>query len=122
MRAVDDLARRVMTAQGNEVAQSPLREGERTPMVLSVVPDVLMGSAAGNTVACAVSVASSADCAAMLGVAAAVLGLIGASYLWAYAPAQPTNLAPTALVGRVHEGIAAETQAPASSFVAVGDS
>jgi hypothetical protein len=92
-------------------------------MVLSVVPQALTAfAAANNTAAEGISTASSADSAAMLNAAAAALGPIGASYLAAYGPAQANNLTAALMVGRVHEGIAASTQAASVSFVAADDS
>jgi hypothetical protein len=92
-------------------------------MVLSVVPQALTAFAAANTAAAeSISTAGSADSAAMLDAAAAALGPIGATYLAAYGPAQANNMAATLLVGRVHEGIAAATQAASVSFVVADDS
>jgi hypothetical protein len=54
----------------------------------------------------------------MLNTAAAALGPIGATYLMAYGPAQSHNLAGTLLVGAVHAGIGAATDASQSAIVA----
>jgi hypothetical protein len=92
-------------------------------MVLSVVPQALTAFAAANSAAAeGISTASSADSAAMLDAAVVALGPIGASYLAAYGPAQASNLAAAQMVGRVHEGIGAATQAARASFVAADDS
>src|ERR1700734_3114102 len=112
----NDLVRPVMTAKGNEFSRPRLRGG-KCAMVLSVVPQALtVFAAANNAAAEGISTASSADSAAMLNAAAAALGPIGASYLAAYGPAQANNLAAAQMVGRVHEGIAAATQAASMSF------
>jgi Zn-dependent alcohol dehydrogenase len=88
-------------------------------MVLSVTPPGLVAFAAANTAAGEmISSSGSADSAAMLGAAATALGPIGAAFLAAYAPAQADNLAATLLVGGVHTGIGAATEASKVSFTA----
>jgi hypothetical protein len=91
-------------------------------MVLSVFPQALQAFAAANSAAAeGISTAGSSDATAMLEAAAAALGPIGSSYLASYGPAQANNLAATLMVGRVHEGIGAATQAASVSFVAADD-
>jgi hypothetical protein len=91
-------------------------------MVLSVIPPGLAAFAAANSAAGrTISVAGSADAAAMLTAAAAALGPIGAGCLAAYGPAQANNLAATLLVGRVHEAIGESTEAANMSFIAADD-
>jgi hypothetical protein len=75
-------------------------------------------SAANEAAAEVITAAGSADSAAMLNAAATALGPIGALYLTAYAPAQANNLAGTLLVGGVHAGIGAATDASTSAIVA----
>ncbi|WP_231985832.1 hypothetical protein [Mycobacterium sp. E3247] len=48
---------------------------------------------------------------------AAALGPIGATYLAAYGPAQARNLAATLLVGAVHAGVGAATDASRAAIV-----
>jgi hypothetical protein len=75
-------------------------------------------SAANEAASTVITTAGSADSAAMLNAAAAALGPIGAIYLAAYGPAQTNNLAATLLVGGVHAGIGAATEASKSAIVA----
>ncbi len=75
-------------------------------------------SAANVAASAAITTVGSADSAAMLSAAAAALGPIGALYLAAYGPAQANNLAGTLLVGGVHAGIGAATDASSSAIVA----
>jgi hypothetical protein len=75
-------------------------------------------SAATNAASAAITSAGSADAAAMLNTAAVALGPIGATYLMAYGPAQSNNLAGTLLVGGVHAGVSAATDASQSAIVA----
>jgi hypothetical protein len=75
-------------------------------------------STANEAASAAITTAGSADSAAMLNAAAVALGPIGATYLMAYGPAQSNNLAGTLLVGGVHEGISAATDASKSAIVA----
>jgi hypothetical protein len=75
-------------------------------------------SAASEAASAAITAAGSADSAAMLSAAAAALGPIGATYLMAYGPAQSNNLAGTLLVGAVHAGVSAGTDASKSAIVA----
>ena len=74
-------------------------------------------SAANQAASAVITSAGSADSAAMLNAAAAALGPIGALYLAAYGPAQANNLAGTLLVGGVHAGIGAATDASQSAIV-----
>jgi hypothetical protein len=88
-------------------------------MVLSVVPVALEAfSVANETAAESISMAGSADSAAMLGAIATALGPIGASYLMGYAPAQANNLAGTLMVGGVHAAIGEATTAAKAAYVA----
>ncbi|OBI22580.1 hypothetical protein A5713_10765 [Mycobacterium sp. E2497] len=64
-----------------------------------------------------ITAAGSSDSAAMLSAAAAALGPIGATYLAAYGPAQARNLAATLLVGAVHAGVGAATDASRAAIV-----
>jgi hypothetical protein len=92
-------------------------------MVLSVNAAEIEGFAATNeAVAEMISVAGSADSAAMLAAASAALGPIGAAYLGAYAPAQANNLAGTLLVAAAHRAISASAQAVKTSFVSTDNS
>ncbi|OBA63492.1 hypothetical protein A5647_04910 [Mycobacterium sp. 1100029.7] len=92
-------------------------------MALSVVPQALTAFAVANSTAAeGISSAGDVDSGAMLGAAAVALGSIGASYLAAYGPAQANNMAATMMLARVHEGIAAATQAASMSFAAADDS
>jgi hypothetical protein len=75
-------------------------------------------SAATEAASTTITTAGSADSAAMLNAAAVALGPIGATYLMAYGPAQSNNLAGTLLVGGVHAGISAATDASKSAIVA----
>jgi hypothetical protein len=75
-------------------------------------------SAANEAASAVITTAGSADSAAMLNAAAAALGPIGALYLAAYGPSQANNLAGTMLVGGVHAGIGAATDASKSAIVA----
>jgi hypothetical protein len=85
----------------------------------AVVPDGMAAfSAANEAASTAITTAGSADSAAMLNTAAAALGPIGATYLMAYGPAQSNNLAGTLLVGGVHAGVSAATDASKSAIVA----
>jgi hypothetical protein len=87
--------------------------------VFAVVPTGMAEfSAANEAASAAITTAGSADSAAMLNAAAAALGPIGATYLMAYGPAQSNNLAGTLLVGGVHAGIGATTDAAKSAIVA----
>lgn len=61
---------------------------------------------------------AAADLEAMLSAAAVALGPIGAGYLAAYAPAQANNLAAAILLGQVHHGIGAATEASEATVVA----
>ncbi len=82
-----------------------------------VVPTLLDAFAAVNAAASeAISAAGAADSNAMLGSAAAAVGPIGATYLTAYAPAQANNLTSTLLVGAVHAGVGAATDAAKVAF------
>ena len=84
-----------------------------------VVPAGMTAFAAANEAASTtITTVGSADAAAMLSAAAAALGPIGAIYLAAYGPAQASNLAATLLVGGVHAGIGAATEAAKSAVVA----
>ena len=86
--------------------------------LLSVEPSHLEAFNAVNQAASAtITTAGSADSAAMLQTAAAALGPIGAGYLAAYAPAQANNLAATLLVGALHAGVGAATEASKSAFI-----
>jgi hypothetical protein len=75
-------------------------------------------SAASEAASAAIISAGSADSEAMLNAAAVALGPIGATYLMAYGPAQSNNLAGTLLVGGVHAGVSAATDASKSAIVA----
>jgi hypothetical protein len=75
-------------------------------------------SAASEAASAAIISAGSADSEAMLNAAAVALGPIGATYLMAYGPAQSNNLAATLLVGGVHAGVSAATDASQSAIVA----
>jgi hypothetical protein len=75
-------------------------------------------SAANQAASTVITTAGSADSAAMLNAAAVALGPIGALYLSAYGPAQANNLAGTLLVGGLHAGIGAATDASKSAIVA----
>ena len=87
--------------------------------VFAAVPDGMAAfSAANEAASAAITTAGSADSAAMLNTAAAALGPIGATYLMAYGPAQSNNLAGTLLVGGVHAGVSAGTDASQSAIVA----
>ena len=87
--------------------------------VFAAVPSGLAAfSAANEAASTAITTAGSADSAAMLNTAATALGPIGAVYLMAYGPAQSNNLAGTLLVGGVHAGISAGTDASQSAIVA----
>jgi hypothetical protein len=87
--------------------------------VFAVVPSGMEEfSAASEAASAAITTAGSADSAAMLTAAAAALGPIGATYLMAYGPAQSNNLAGTLLVGGVHAGVSAATDASKSAIVA----
>jgi hypothetical protein len=91
-------------------------------MVLSVFSPALEAFSDVNTIAGEmISSAGSADSAAMLSAAAAAVGPIGATYLAAYGPAQANNLAGTLLVGGVHAGIGATTQASNIAFGVADD-
>ena len=86
--------------------------------VFAAAPDGLTAfSAANDAVSTAITTVGSADSAAMLGAAATALGPIGATYLAAYSPAQANNLAGTLLVGGVHAGIGAATDASKTAIV-----
>jgi hypothetical protein len=74
-------------------------------------------SVANETASQVITAAGSADSAAMLNSAAAALGPIGALFLAAYGPAQANNLAGTLLVGGVHAGIGAATDASRAGIV-----
>jgi hypothetical protein len=84
----------------------------------AVPPGMAAFSAANEAASAAITTVGSADSAAMLNTAAAALGPIGATYLMAYGPAQSNNLAGTLLVGGVHAGIGAATDASQSAIVA----
>jgi hypothetical protein len=87
--------------------------------VFAVVPSGMEEfSAASEAASAAITTAGSADSAAMLNAAAVALGPIGATYLMAYGPAQSNNLAGTLLVGGVHAGVSAATDASKSAIVA----
>jgi hypothetical protein len=87
--------------------------------VFAAVPSGMAAFSSTNEAAsAAITAAGSADSAAMLNTAAAALGPIGATYLTAYAPAQTSNLAATLLVGGVHAGVSAATDASKSAIVA----
>jgi hypothetical protein len=87
--------------------------------VFAAVPSGMAAfSAANEAASAAITTAGSADSAAMLDTAAAALGPIGATFLMAYGPAQSNNLAGTLLVGGVHAGIGAATDASQSAIVA----
>jgi hypothetical protein len=87
--------------------------------VFAVVPSGMEEfSAASEAASAAITTAGSADSEAMLNAAAVALGPIGATYLMAYGPAQSNNLAGTLLVGGVHAGIGAGTDASQSAIVA----
>jgi hypothetical protein len=75
-------------------------------------------SATHHGAAVNISVAGSADSAAMLAAAATALGPIGASYLDAYAHAQANNLAATRLVAHAHEAIGGATQSSKAAIIA----
>jgi hypothetical protein len=75
-------------------------------------------SAASEAASAAITSAGSADSEAMLNAAAVALGPIGATYLMAYGPAESNNLAGTLLVGGVHAGVSAATDASKSAIVA----
>lgn len=86
--------------------------------VFSVVPAGMAEfSAVSQAASETITTAGSADSAAMLAAAAAALGPIGAAYLAAYAPAQTSNLTATLLVGAVHAGVAAATDASRAAVV-----
>jgi hypothetical protein len=86
--------------------------------VFAVVPSGMEEfSAASEAASAAITTAGSADSEAMLNAAAVALGPIGASYLMAYGPAQSNNLAGTLLVGGVHAGVSAATDASKSAIV-----
>jgi hypothetical protein len=83
------------------------------------VPAGLTAFSATNEAASAtITTAGSADSMAMLTAAATALGPIGAIYLAAYGPAQANNLAGTLLVGAVHAGAGAATDASKAAIVA----
>jgi hypothetical protein len=84
----------------------------------AVPPGMEAFSAANEAASAAITTAGSADSAAMLNAAAAALGPIGATYLMAYGPAQSHNLAGTLLVGGVHAGVSAATDASQSAITA----
>jgi hypothetical protein len=84
----------------------------------AVPPGMEAFSAANEAASAAITTAGSADSAAMLSAAAAAIGPIGAAYLMAYGPAQSNNLAGTLLVGGVHAGVSAATDASQSAIVA----
>ncbi|WP_101949777.1 hypothetical protein [Mycobacterium sp. 3519A] len=84
----------------------------------AVPPGMEAFSAANEAASAAITTAGSADSAAMLQAAAAALGPIGATFLMAYGPAQSNNLAGTLLVGGVHAGVSAATDASQSAIVA----
>lgn len=63
-----------------------------------------------------IAATGSADAAAMLAAAATAIGPIGATYLAAYGQAQAANLAATLLLGAVHTGIGAATQAASAGM------
>jgi len=84
----------------------------------AVPPGMAAFSAANEAASTAITTAGSADSAAMLNAAAVALGPIGATYLMAYGPAQSNNLAATLLVGGVHAGVSAATDASQSAIVA----
>jgi hypothetical protein len=96
------------------------REGIDTmsEVFAAVPPGMEAFSAANEAASAAITSAGSADSAAMLNAAAAAIGPIGATYLSAYGPAQSSNLAGTLLVGGVHAGIGAATDASQSAIVA----
>ena len=73
---------------------------------------------ANEAASAAITAAGAADSAAMLHAAATALGPIGATYLAAYGPSQANNLAGTLLVGGVHAGVSAATDASKSAVVA----
>ena len=74
-------------------------------------------SAATEAASTAITTAGTADSAASVNAAAVALGPIGATYLMAYGPAQSNNLAGTLLVGGVHAGVSAATDASKSAIV-----
>ncbi|WP_099041600.1 hypothetical protein [Mycobacterium neglectum] len=83
------------------------------------VPAGMADFSTANQVASAmITAVGSADSAAMLNAAAVALGPIGATYLAAYGPSQANNLAGTLLVGGVHAGVSAATDASKASIVA----
>jgi hypothetical protein len=87
--------------------------------VFAAVPQGMTAFSAANASASTViTTVGSADSAAMLSAAAAALGPIGAMYLAAFGPAQANNLAGTLLVGGVHAGIDAATNASKSAIIA----
>lgn len=84
----------------------------------AAVPDGLTAfSVANEAASTAITTAGSADAAAMLSAAGVALGPIGALYLAAYGPSQANNLAGTLLLGGVHAGIGAATEASKSAIV-----
>jgi hypothetical protein len=86
--------------------------------VFAAVPDGMTAfSAVNEATSTVITTVGAADSAAMLSAAAAALGPIGASYLAAYAPSQANNLAGTLLVGGVHAGVSAATDASKSAIV-----
>lgn len=89
-----------------------------TDVFAAVPPGMKAFSAANEAASAAITTAGSADSAAMLNTAATAIGPIGATYLSAYGPAQSNNLAGTLLVGGVHAGVSAATDASQSAIVA----
>lgn len=88
--------------------------------VFAAVPAGMTAFSTANEAASAtITTAGLADSAAMLNAAAAALGPIGALYLAAYGPAQASNLAGTLLVGGVHAGVGAATDASMNAILAV---
>lgn len=75
-------------------------------------------SSTSQAASAAINAAGSADSAAMLAATAAALGPVGALFLSAYGPAQANNLAGTLLVGAVHAGVSAATDAARASIIA----
>jgi len=86
--------------------------------IFAMVPAGMTAVAADNqTASAAITTAGSADSAAMLNAAAVALGPIGAVFLAAFGPAQSNNLVGTLLVGVLHAGIAAGTEASRAAAV-----